>query len=177
MRVGCQPRQQCVQSVDAVRFSADRRGATQSREWLDTGTGAFLDVTARYNVLLSAAPVNGAVVSVHVGAIPYADSAIPWKLIVATGRWSWQAKSPQLGTVVLHGARRDNSLALVPVPERLTLAARGTPPGKAANVRQMYALFAQTISEGPTVQPTFETAVDLPSLIDAIRLASEDVRR
>ena len=79
--------------------------------------------------------------------------------------------------MVLHGARRDNRLALVPVPERLILAARGTPPGKAANVRQMYALFAQTISEGPTVQPTFETAVDLPSLIDAIRLASEDVRR
>ena len=38
----------------------------------------------------------------------------------------------------------------------------------------MYALFAQAIRTGQSLQPTFETAVDLHRLIDAIRLASKD---
>jgi len=79
-----------------------------------------------------------------------------------------------LSKVVLHGAKRDNALTPIPVPERLTVAARDTPPGEAANVGQMYALFAQAIRAGKSLQPTFETAVDLHRLIDAIRLASED---
>jgi hypothetical protein len=46
-------------------------------------------------------------------------------------------------TVVLHGARGDNRLAPIPVPERLTFAVHGTPLGEATNVGQMYVLFAQ----------------------------------
>jgi hypothetical protein len=48
--------------------------ATQARQWLETGSGAPVDVTAPLNVLLSAALANGAVASVHVGAIPFAGS-------------------------------------------------------------------------------------------------------
>jgi hypothetical protein len=80
-------------------------------------------------------------------------------------------------TVVLHGARGDNRLAPIPVPERLTFAARGTPPGEATNVGQMYVLFAQAIREGQTLQPTFEIAVDPQRLIDTIRLAPEGRRQ
>ena len=81
-----------------------------------------------------------------------------------------------MGTVLLHGAKRDNRLVPIPVPERLTLAARCTPPGEATDVGQMYALFAKAIREGQSFQPPFETAVDLHRLIDPIRLASEDRR-
>jgi predicted dehydrogenase len=37
----------------------------------------------------------------------------------------------------------------------------------------MYALFALAVRDGKSRQPTFETAVDLHRLIDAIRQASE----
>ena len=49
------------------------------------------------------------------------------------------------------GARRGNTLAPIPVPERFTLVAPGTPSGEAINVGQMYTLFAQAIrnSEEP----------------------------
>ena len=129
-------------------------------------------------MLLSGRLANGAVASVHVGAIPFAGSGYRMEIygregtLVATGE-----DSPQLGKVVLHGAKRGNTLAPMPVPERFTLAAPGTPPGEASNVGQMYTLFAQAIRDGKSRQPTFETAVDLHRLIDAIRQASEKAVR
>ena len=91
--------------------------------------------------------------------------------LVATGE-----DSPQLGEVVLHGAKGDNTLAPMPVPERFTLATPGTPSGEAINVGQMYPLFAQAIHGGESHQPTFETAVGLHHLVDAIKQASDDGR-
>ena len=165
-------------TVDAMRFVAGDFSrlsavvATQAKQWLDTGPG-LLDVTSPDNVLLSGRLANGAVASVHVGAIPFAGSGYRMEIygregtLVATGE-----DSPQLGKVVLHGAKRDNTLAPMPVPERFTLPGR-PPPGEASNVGQMYALFAQAVRDGKSRQPTFETAVDLHRLIDAIRQASE----
>jgi predicted dehydrogenase len=166
-------------TVDAMRFVTGDFNrlsavvATQEKQWLDTGSGTLLDVTAPDNVLLSGRLANGAVASVHVGAIPFAGSGYRMELygregtLVATGE-----DSPQLGTVFLHGAKQGNKLAPMVVPERLTVAAPGTPSGEASNVGQMYALFAQAIRDGKSHQPTFETAVNLHHLIDAIRQAS-----
>ncbi len=168
-------------TVDAMRFVTGDFGklsavvATQARQWLDTGTGTRLDVTAPDNVLLSGNLMNGAVASVHVAAIPFAGSGYRMEIygsegtLVATGE-----DSPQLGSVILHGAKGDNKLTPMPVPERLTIAAPGTPSGEAANVGQMYALFGQAIRGGGSDQPTFDTAVELHRLIDAIRQSSDD---
>src|SRR5438067_3406208 len=137
-------------TVDAMRFVAgDFRRlsavvATHAKQWLDTGTNTLLDVTSPDNVLLSGRLANGAVASVHVGAIPFAGSGYRMEIygrdgtLVATG-----ADSPQLSEVFLHGATRGDTLAPIPVPERFTCAARGTPSGQARNVGQMYALFAR----------------------------------
>ena len=151
--------------------------ATQAKQWLDTGTKTLLDVTSPDNVLLSGRLANGAVASVHTGAIPFAGSGYRMEIygrdgtLVATGE-----DSPQLSEVVLHGAKGDNTLAPMPVPERFTFAAPGTPSGEAINVGQMYTLFAQAIHGGESHQPTFETAVDLHRLVDAIKQASDDGR-
>src|SRR5579875_2750850 len=170
-------------TVDAMRFVAgdfDRLSAvvaTQAKQWLDTGTNTWLQVTAPDNVLISGRLANGAVASVHVGAIPFAGSGYRMEIygrdgtLVATG-----AESPQLGEVVLHGAKGGNTLAPMPVPERFTFAASATPAGEARNVGQMYALFARAIRDGDGGQPSFETAVALHRLIDAIRQASDEGR-
>jgi predicted dehydrogenase len=166
-------------TVDAMRFVAGDFSrlsavvATQAKRWLDTGSGTLVDVTAPDNVLVSGSLANGAVASVHVGAIPFAGSGYRMEIygregtLVASGE-----DSPQLGEVLLHAAKRDDKLAPLPVPARLRLAGPGTPPGEASNVGQMYALFAQAIRDGKSCQPTFETAVELHHLIDAIRQAS-----
>jgi len=170
-------------TVDAMRFVAgDFRRlsaivATQAKQWLDTGTGTWLDVTSPDNILLSGRLTNDAVASVHVGAIPFAGSGYRMEIygrdgtLVASGE-----DSPQLSGVVLHGAKGRNTLEPIPVPERFTFATPGTPSGEAANVGQMYALFAQAIRGCASHQPTFETAVELHHLIDAIQQASDTGR-
>jgi predicted dehydrogenase len=168
-------------TVDAMRFVAGDFSrlsgvvATQAKQWLDTGTNTWLDVTSPDNVLLSGRLANGAVVSVHIGAIPFAGSGYRMEIygrngtLVATGE-----DSPQLSEVSLHGAKGNNTLAPMPVPERFILAAPGTPSGEAINVGQMYTLFARAIRDGETHQPTFETAIDLHRLVDAIKSASDN---
>jgi predicted dehydrogenase len=169
-------------TVDAMRFVAgdfDRLTAvvaTQAKQWLDTGTGTLLGVTAPDNVLLSGRLANGAVASVHVGAIPFAGAGYRMEIfgregtLVATGE-----ESPQLGRVFLHGARQRNDLAPLAVPRHLTCAP-AAPPGEAFNVGQMYTLFARAIRGGESSQPTFETALEVHRLIDAINKASDDGR-
>src|SRR5690348_554300 len=139
-------------TIDAMRFVAGDFArlsavvATQAKQWLDTGTNTLLDVTSPDNVLLSGRLANGAVAAVHVGAIPFAGSGYRMEIycrdgtLVATG-----ADSPQLSEVFLHGAKGADKLAPLPVPERFTIAAPGTPSGEALNVGQMYALFAEAI--------------------------------
>src|ERR1700751_952607 len=155
-------------TVDAMRFvTRDFRRlsavvATQAKQWLDTGTNTLLDVTSPDNVLISGRLANGAVASVHVGAIPFAGSGYRMEIygrdgtLVATGE-----DSPQLSEVSLHGARGGNTLAAIPVPEGFTFTAPGTPSGESVNVGQMYTLFARAIRDGESRHPTFSTAVEL----------------
>ena len=170
-------------TVDAMRFIAGDFGRlsavveTRAKQWLDTGTGTLLDVTSPDNVLLTGQLANGAVASVHVGAIPFAGSGYRMEIygregtLVASGE-----DSPQLSQVFLHGAKGGNTLAPMPVPARFTLAAPETPSDEALNVGQMYTLFAQAIRGGESRQPTFETAVELHRLVDAVKQASDTGR-
>ena len=170
-------------TVDAMRFVVGDFGrlsavvATQAKHWLDTGTNTLLDVTSPDNVLLSGRLANGAVLSVHIGAIPFAGSGYRMEIygrdgtLVATGE-----DSPQLSTVSLHGARHGNRLAPIQIPERFNLAASGTLPGEAINVGQMYTVFARAIHNGNSQHPTFATAVELHHLVDAIKQASDSGR-
>ena len=91
--------------------------------------------------------------------------------LVATGE-----DSPQLSEVFLHGAKGNNKLAPISVPERFMVASPATPAGEAVNVGQMYTLFAQAIRDGETRQPSFATAVELHRLVDAIKAASDSGR-
>lgn len=170
-------------TIDAMRFVTSdfaRVSAvvtTQARQWLDTGANTWLDVTSPDNIAISGRLKNGAVVSSHVGHIPYAGSGYRMEIygregtLIAAGE-----DSPQLGDVVLHGAKGGNALASLPVPERFTLAAAGTPAGEASNVGQMYALFARAIRDGAGQQPDFATAVELHRLVDGIKQASDTGR-
>ena len=170
-------------TVDAMRFVTGDFGrlsavvATQAKQWLDTGANTWLDVTSPDNILLSGRLANGAVASVHIGAIPFAGSGYRMEIYGRDGTLVAMGEdSPQLSQVFLRGAKGANTLAPVPLPARLTLAAPATPSGEAVNVGQMYTLFAQGIRDGKSRQPTFATAVELHRLVDAIKEASDNGR-
>ena len=170
-------------TVDAMRFvTGDFRRlsavvATQAKQWLDTGTNTWLNVTSPDNVLISGRLTNGAVASVHIGAIPFAGSGYRMEIygrdgtLVAAGE-----DSPQLSEVFLQGAKGGNTLAPIPVSDRFAFAAPGTPSGEALNVGQLYTQFARAIRDGESHQPTFATAVDLHRLVDAVKQASDTGR-
>jgi predicted dehydrogenase len=170
-------------TIDAMRFvTGDFRRlsavvATEAKQWLDTGTNTWLDVTSPDNILLSGWLANGAVASVHVGAVPFAGSGYRMEIYGRDGTLVVEGEdSPQLSAVSLYGAQRGNQLAAMVVPERLRVASPTTPSGEALNVGQMYTLFARAIRDRQSDQPTFETAVDLHRLIDAIKEASDGGR-
>ena len=156
--------------------------ATQAKQWLDTGTNTWLDVTSPDNILISGRLANGAVASVHIGAIPFAGSGYRMEIYGRDGTLVAMGEdSPQLSEVFLHGAKRGNTLAPMLVPERFTVIAPGTPSGEAINVGQMYTLFSQSIRDrasrdGNSRQPSFATAVELHRLVDAIKEASDKGR-
>ena len=168
-------------TIDAMRFVAGDFArlsavvATQAKQWLDTGANTWLDVTSPDNVLISGRLANGAVVSVHIGAIPFAGSGYRMEIYGRDGTLVVSGEdSPQLGEVSLYGAKGGNKLALLPIPQRFTVAPAGTPLGEPHNVGQMYTVFSQAIRDGGSRQPTFGTAVDLHRLVDAIKQASDN---
>jgi len=175
-------------TVDAMRFVAGDFSrlsavvATEAKQWLDTGTNTWLDVTSPDNILVSGRLANGAVASVHIGAIPYAGSGYRMEIYGREGTLVAMGEdSPQLGEVVLYGAKGNNTLAPIEVPPRFTVAATATSSGEAGNVGQMYTLFGRSIKDGAirggeSRQPDFATAVDLHRLVDAVKQASDDGR-
>jgi predicted dehydrogenase len=170
-------------TIDAMRYVVGDFArlsavvATEAKQWLDTGTGTWLDVTSPDNVLVSGRLANGAVASVHVAAIPYAGSGYRMEIygrdgtLVVAG-----ADSPQLGEVSLEGAKGGNPLEAMPPSPHFRVAAAGTAAGDAFNVGQMYALFVRAIRAGDGGQPNFDTAVALHRLVDAIKGSSDDGR-
>jgi predicted dehydrogenase len=170
-------------TIDAMRFVTGDFArlsavvATQAKQWLDTSTKTWLDVTSPDNILTSGWLKSGAVASVHIAAIPYAGSGYRMEIYGRDGTMVAMGEdSPQLSAVSLHGAQGNNALAPIPVPAHFTVAAPGTPSGEASNVGQMYTLFARGIRDGASRQPTFETAVELHRLVDAIKQASDNAR-
>ena len=170
-------------TIDAMRFVVgDFRSlaavvATQAKQWLDTGTNTWLDVTAPDNILVSGQLASGAVASSHIAAIPYAGSGYRMEIYGTDGTLVVAGEdSPQLSKVSLLGAQRGNELAPIAVPPRFTVATPGTPAGEAANVGQMYALFAQAIANRDSRLPDFDTAVELHRLVDAIKQSSDTGR-
>jgi predicted dehydrogenase len=170
-------------TVDAMRFVTGDFArlsavvATEAKQWLDTGANTWLDVTSPDNVLVSGRLASGAVASVHIGAIPFAGSGYRMEIYGRDGTLVVSGEdSPQLNEVSLHGAKGGNKLALIPIPDRFTFAAPGTPSGEPHNVGQMYTVFAQAIHNGARHQPNFETAVDLHRLVDGIKQASDKGR-
>src|SRR5438034_2049780 len=170
-------------TVDAMRFvTGDFRrlshvAATRAKQWRDTGTNPWLDVTSPDNILVSGRLANGAVASVHIGAIPFAGSGYRMEIYGRDGTLVAMGEdSPQLSEVSLHGAKLGNTLAPIPVPQRFSVAAPGTPSGEPVNVGQLYTLFAQAIQGGQSNLPNFATAVDLHRLVDGIKEASDQGR-
>ena len=170
--------------IDALRFVAGNftrvacMVSTQVKQWYETDTQQFVEVTSPDNVRVSGQLESGAAASVHVGAVPWAGSGFRMEIygregtLVTTG-----SVSSQRGEMLrVRGARRSNELHDLDIPERFVYVPSDFPRGDPFNVGQLYALFAEAIRTGHSSLPTFDVAVDLHRFIDTINQASEEGR-
>lgn len=170
-------------TIDALRFVVgdfarlNCRITTQAKQWYERDTRRMVDVTSPDNVIVNGQLVNGAVASLHVAAIPWADSGYRMEVygrkgtLVATGE-----DSPQLCEITLYGAQMGNSLTELAVPSRCVYVPAEMPKVSPYNVGQLYSEFAHAIRTGQSRHPTFDTAVDLHHFIDALRRSSDSGR-
>jgi predicted dehydrogenase len=172
--------------IDALRFVVGNFArvscmvTTQSKQWYESDTKQWVDVTSPDNILVSGKLARGAVASVHVAAVPWAGGGIRMVIygregtLVATGN-----VSSQRGEMLrVQGARQRHELSDMPIPDRFVWLPPEFPRGDPFNVGQMYALFAEAIRAGQRQNrlPTFDTAVDLHRFLDTIRQSSDTGR-
>lgn len=175
----------CGHVIDALRFVAGdfaRLGSmitSQVKQWHEIETKKMLDVTAPDNVLINGQLASGAVASVHVAAIPWAPSGYRMEIygtegtLVASSKVSSQHGEPD-EMLRLQGAQRSQELQDLEIPAHYTYVPADFPRGTPFPVGQMYALFAQAVRSGktPPQLPTFDTALELHHLLDAVRQGS-----
>ena len=170
--------------IDALRFVAGDFSrvscmvSTQARQWYQTDTEEFVDVTSPDNVRVSGQLESGAAASVHVGAAPWAGSGYRMEIygrdgtLIVTGN-----VSSQRGEMLrVQGSQRSHQLQDLDIPDRFVYVPSDFPRGDPFNVGQMYALFAEAIRTGENRLPTFDTAVDLHRFLDTIKEASDSGR-
>ncbi len=170
--------------IDALRFVAGNFSrvscmvSTQAKQWYQTDTEEFVDVTSADNVRVSGQLESGAAASVHVGAAPWAGSGYRMEIygregsLIVTGN-----VSSQRGEMLrVQGAQRSHQLEDLDIPDRFVYVPADFPRGDPFNVGQMYALFAEAVRTGKNRLPTFDTAVDLHRFIDTIQQASDTGR-
>ena len=170
--------------IDALRFVAGNFArvacmvSTQAKQWYETDTRQFVEVTSPDNVRVSGQLESGAAVSVHVGAVPWAGSGFRMEIygrkgtLVITG-----SISSQRGEMLrIQGVRGSHELQDLDIPDRFIYVPSDFPAGDPFNVGQMYALFADAIRTGRSRVPTFDAAVDLHRFIDTLKQASDTGR-
>ncbi len=170
--------------IDAMRFVVGNFArvscmvTTQAKQWFETDTRKWVDVTSPDNVLVSGKLARGAVASVHVAAVPWAGGGYRMVIygregtLVATGN-----VSSQRGAMLrVQRAKRSHELSEMTIPERFVWVPPEFPRGDPFNVGQMYSRFAEAIRTGQNRLPTFDTAVGLHRFLDTIRQASDTGR-
>ena len=170
--------------IDALRFVVGNftrvacMVTTQVKQWYETDTEEWVEVTSPDNVRVCGQLESGASASVHVAAVPWAGSGFRMEIygregtLVTTG-----SVSSQRGEMLqVQGAQGSHELRDLAIPERFVYVPADFPRGDPFNVGQMYALFAEAIRTGQSRLPTFDIAVGLHRFVDTIKQASDTGR-
>ena len=146
---------------------------TRVSNWLDTGRNETVTVTSPDHIFIQGQLFNGAPMTSHTAVIPFAGSG--YRMAIYGDKGTLVIKgddSVQLTKLSLFGARGNNTLNEMAVPDSLNLVSAETLGGEPFNVGQMYSDFARSINEKNQYVPSFSTAVGLHNLIDKIQSAS-----
>ena len=169
-------------TIDAFRFVAGDFASvrallsTQVKQWLETDTKKLVSVDAPDTVMVAGELRNGAVASAHVATVPWAGTEFRMEIYGRDGTLMAIApESPQIGVVRLQGAKGSDELKDLDVPARYSRLS-SPPRAEARNIAEMYARFAEAIRSGKRCEPSFDDALELHRLLDALRSSSREKR-
>ena len=169
-------------AIDALCFvvgefdEVSARLATRITEWHNTDTGETMQVDSPDWISVSGRLGNGAEVAFVVATVPYAPSGNRFEIYGHDGTLVISGGSSNIGPSQLHGARGDEPLTAMEIPERFTLVPEGTPAGPARNVAQAYTRLARAMAAGERFEPDFAHAVTRHALIAAIERSAAERR-
>jgi predicted dehydrogenase len=169
-------------AIDALCFvvgeleEVSARLATRITEWHNTDTGEAMPVDSPDWVSVSGRLGDGAEVSFLVTTVPFSPSGNRFEIYGREGTLVISGGSSNIGPNELQGARGDEPLTAMEIPERFTLVPESTPAGPARNVAQAYARLARAMAAGERFEPDFAHAVTRHALIAAIERSSAEER-
>ncbi len=170
-------------TVDQVKFCfgslahLNARVATRTKTLRMADTGEAVDAETPDTVLLTGEFTDGGLLTYRIATVPFHASG--WRLEVHGSEGTLVATTrglPQITPVSLVGARGDEALRDMPVPERLRVAPNGVPPGPALNVARAYAHMADAIRQRTPFRPGFEDALHVHELLEAMQRSSDTGR-
>lgn len=155
--------------------------STQVKQWLESDTRRYVDVTSPDNILIQGRLENGAVIGAHVGVQPYHGTGYRFEIYGREGTLAMIGggeAGQEASRRIVGGHKDDPALKELPVPERLKWVPEAVRKvGRAYDVGQMWVRFAEAIRTGRSVEPDFDHAVRRHRTLDAIRRASETGQR
>jgi predicted dehydrogenase len=134
-------------------------------------TGAPLTVTSPDVILVQGLLQDGGYVSINVQAgLPKGSGALmeiqgSEGVLRVFGSGSLHLSDDSL---TLQGASKDSTLAELEVPARYRTVPDAVPAGTARNIAGLYMALASAINDGVAPEPSFDTAVSLHRLLEAI---------
>lgn len=162
----------CFGPLTAVSASV----STQFPQWHLADTGETIDVDAPDSVALTGTLAGGGRLSFHMASVPYNGSG--WRMAVHGTEGTLIATTeglPQITPVAVTGARGDEPLAPMPLPERFDTG-QAAPEGPAGNIARAYARIDDAVRSGTRFQPDFDHAVRLHEMLDALQRSSDEGR-
>jgi predicted dehydrogenase len=169
-------------AIDALCFvlgefaEVSARLATRITEWQNTDTGETMQVDSPDWISVSGRLGQGAEVSFLTATVPLAPSGNRFEIYGRDGTLVISGGSANTGPSQLQGARGDEPLTAMEIPERFTLVPASVPAGPARNVAQAYARLARSMAGGEPFGPDFAHAVTRHALIAAIERSSAEGR-
>jgi predicted dehydrogenase len=154
------------------------RLSTRVPQWMATDTKEMVDVTAPDNVMVAGTLKSGAVVSAHIGMLPYFGEGYRLEVWGREGTLVVSsAEGPNIGPMTLQGAKGNAALEVIPPAEQYILVPEGTPKGSPYNIAQIYTRAVDALKGGqPFSAPTFADAVKHHRLLETIERASVEGR-
>ncbi len=148
----------------------------QVPQWRLVDTGETVDADAPDNILVNGTLAGGGLLSFHVASVPYIGSG--WRMEANGSEGTLVASCaalPQITPISLRGARGNDPLAPLDVPER-TPVGFSVPEGPGHNIARSYARMADAIRTGAAAEPDFDHALHLHRLLDSVQKSSDERR-